>query len=281
MTLIIGGRILIEIKNIDFSYYGREIFKNFSLKLEGGRFYTLLGKNGSGKSTLVKLILGIEKVKAGEILVDGKNLAENLYEIRKEIGMVFQNPDEQIVSERIDEELAFSMENYGYTPKKMKERIERVLLEINLLDKRDLRISQLSGGEKQRLCIGTALMLEPKVLILDEGTAMLDEKNREGIMELLRKLRDRGVTILLISHHLDELEYVDEVVYLRDGKVWQGSKESFLREIVTGNLGDTLELPPNFYIAREIFRKRGIDISENLFNSEGVAEHLWRLTLKG
>ena len=134
MTLIIGGRILIEIKNIDFSYYGREIFKNFSLKLEGGRFYTLLGKNGSGKSTLVKLILGIEKVKAGEILVDGKNLAENLYEIRKEIGMVFQNPDEQIVSERIDEELAFSMENYGYTPKKMRERIERVLLEINLLE---------------------------------------------------------------------------------------------------------------------------------------------------
>ena len=170
---------MIEIKNIDFSYYEREVFKNFSLKLEDGKFYTLLGKNGSGKSTLVKLLLGIVKVKSGEILVDGKNINDNLYEVRKNIGMVFQNPDEQIVSERIDEELAFSMENYGYSSMEMRERIEEVLQEINLLEKRDLRISQLSGGEKQRLCIGSALMLKPKVLVLDEGTAMLDEKNRE------------------------------------------------------------------------------------------------------
>lgn len=124
---------MIEIKNIDFSYYEREVFKNFSLKLEDGKFYTLLGKNGSGKSTLVKLLLGIVKVKSGEILVDGKNINDNLYEVRKNIGMVFQNPDEQIVSERIDEELAFSMENYGYSSMEMRERIEEVLQEINLL----------------------------------------------------------------------------------------------------------------------------------------------------
>jgi energy-coupling factor transport system ATP-binding protein len=278
--LIIGGRILIEIKNIDFSYYEREVFKNFSLKLEDGKFYTLLGKNGSGKSTLVKLLLGIVKVKSGEILVDGKNLTDNLYEVRKNIGMVFQNPDEQIVSERIDEELAFSMENYGYSSMEMRERIEEVLQEINLLEKRDLRISQLSGGEKQRLCIGSALMLKPKVLVLDEGTAMLDEKNRENIMELLKRLRDRGVTILLISHHLDELKYVDEVIYLKNGELWQGDRDKFLKEIITGSLGESLELPPNFYIAREIFRRKGLDISKNLFSSEEVAEHLWRLSLK-
>jgi energy-coupling factor transport system ATP-binding protein len=278
--LIIGGRILIEIKNIDFSYYEREVFKNFSLKLEDGKFYTLLGKNGSGKSTLVKLLLGIVKVKSGEILVDGKNLTDNLYEVRKNIGMVFQNPDEQIVSERIDEELAFSMENYGYSSMEMRERIEEVLQEINLLGKRDLRISQLSGGEKQRLCIGSALMLKPKVLVLDEGTAMLDEKNRENIMELLKRLRDRGVTILLISHHLDELKYVDEVIYLKNGELWQGDRDKFLKEIITGSLGESLELPPNFYIAREIFRRKGLDISKNLFSSEEVAEHLWRLSLK-
>lgn len=271
---------MIEIKNIDFSYYEREVFKNFSLKLEDGKFYTLLGKNGSGKSTLVKLLLGIVKVKSGEILVDGKNLTDNLYEVRKNIGMVFQNPDEQIVSERIDEELAFSMENYGYSSMEMRERIEEVLQEINLLDKRDLRISQLSGGEKQRLCIGSALMLKPKVLVLDEGTAMLDEKNRENIMELLKRLRDRGVTILLISHHLDELKYVDEVIYLKNGELWQGDRDKFLKEIITGSLGESLELPPNFYIAREIFRRKGLDISKNLFSSEEVAEHLWRLSLK-
>lgn len=271
---------MIEIKNIDFSYYGREVFKDFSLKLEAGKFYTLLGKNGSGKSTLVKLLLGIVKVKSGEILIEGRNLADNLYEVRKNIGMVFQNPDEQIVSERIDEELAFSMENYGHSSVEMRERIEEVLQEVNLLEKRDLRISQLSGGEKQRLCIASALMLKPKVLVLDEGTAMLDERNRENIMELLKRLRDRGVTIVLISHHLNELKYVDEVIYLREGKSWLGSRERFLQEVITGNLGDNLELPPNFYIAREIFKRKGIDISKNLFSSEEVAEYLWRLSLK-
>ena len=148
------------------------------------------------------------------------------------------------------------------------------------MEKRDLRISQLSGGEKQRLCIGSALMLKPKVLVLDEGTAMLDEKNRENIMELLKRLRDRGVTILLISHHLDELKYVDEVIYLKNGELWQGDRDKFLKEIITGSLGESLELPPNFYIAREIFRRKGIDISKNLFSSEEVAEHLWRLSLK-
>lgn len=271
---------MIEIKNIDFSYDEREVFKNFSLKLESGKFYTLLGKNGSGKSTLIKLLLGIEKIKNGEILVDGKNLKNNLYEIRRNIGMVFQNPDEQIVSERIDEELAFSMENYGFSSVEMKKRIDKVLHEINLFDKKDLRISQLSGGEKQRLCIGSALMLEPKILVLDEGTAMLDEKNRDNIVKLLKRLRDKGVTILLISHHLDELEYVDEVIYLKNKEIWQGTRDEFLKEIITNRLGDNLELPPNFYIAKEIFRKKGIDITRSLFNTEEVVEYLWRLNLK-
>lgn len=278
---MIGGRILIEIKNIDFSYYEREVFKNFSLTVERGKFYMLLGKNGSGKSTLVKLLLGIEKIKNGEISIDGKKLADNIYDVRREIGMVFQNPDEQIVSERIDEELAFSMENYGYTSEEMRKRIEVVLQEINLLEKRELRVSQLSGGEKQRLCIGSALMLEPKVLILDEGTAMLDEKNRENILELLKKLRDRGVTIILISHHLNELKYVDEVIYLKSGKVWQGNRESFIEEIIKGKIGENLELPPNFYIAREIFRKKEMDITKNIFNNEEVVDSLWKLNLKG
>jgi len=109
---------------------------------------------------------------------------------------------------------------------------------------------------------------------------MLDEKNRENIMELLKRLRDRGVTILLISHHLDELKYVDEVIYLKNGELWQGDRDKFLKEIITGSLGESLELPPNFYIAREIFRRKGLDISKNLFSSEEVTEHLWRLSLK-
>ncbi len=272
---------MIEIKNIDFSYYEKEIFKNFSLRFEKGKFYILLGKNGSGKSTLVKLLLGIEKLKAGEILVGDKSLSKDLFEIRKEIGMVFQNPDEQIISERIDEELAFAMENYGYSSSDMRDRIETILKEINLWEKRELRVSQLSGGEKQRLCIGSALVLNPKILILDEGTAMLDEKNRENILELLAKLRDRGVTIILISHHLNELKYVDEVVYLKAGNLdWQGRRDEFIKEIVTGNLGENLELPPNFYIAREIYKRKGVDTTKNLFKSEEVAEYLCQLSSK-
>lgn len=271
---------MIEIKNIDFSYYEREVFKNFSLKLEKGKFYILLGKNGTGKSTLVKLLLGIEKIQKGEILINGKSLLDNLYEVRKEIGMVFQNPDEQIVSERIDEELAFAMENYGYSSEEMRKRIDGVLKAINLLEKRKFRISQLSGGEKQRLCIGSALVLKPKVLILDEGTAMLDERNRDRIMLLLESLKNSGTTIILISHHLNELKYVDEVIYLKEKGIWQGERDIFLKEIIEGNLGETLELPPNFYIAREIFRKKGVDITADLFNNEEVAEYLWKLSLK-
>lgn len=278
---MIGGKILIKIDNISFSYSSQKIFENLSLNLEKGKFYVLLGKNGSGKSTLIKLLLGIEKAENGKILIDNMDLEKNLYECRKNMGMVFQNPDEQIVSENIEEELVFSMTNYSCSSFEMKERALEILKDINLFEKKEVRVSQLSGGEKQRLCIGSALMLKPKILILDESTAMLDEKNRELIFKLLERVKNEGTTIILITHHLNEIEYADEIIYLESKKIkWIGEKNIFLKKIIGGELGERLELSPNFYIAKQLYQKKRVDITSQIFNSEEVAECLLRYSFK-
>lgn len=270
-------KTLISLEAIDFSYEDKVVFQNLSLNLEKGKFYIFLGENGSGKSTLVKLILGIEKPIGGNIYINNLDLKENISECRKKVGMVFQNPDEQIVTDVVEEEIAFSMENYGINSEKMSKVIDELLLEIGFLGRNNDKISTLSGGEKQRLCIASALALSPKILILDEGTAMLDGVNRGIILNLLKRLSDRGMTIILITHHLTEIEFCDEIIYLSKGKIdFKGSKTDFNSLLIKDDLEHNFELPSMFKVAINLFKTTGVDVSKDIFNLEKMGEHLWK-----
>lgn len=273
---MIGVKRLIKLESIDFSYDEEIIFQDFSINFETGKFYALLGANGSGKSTLIKLILGIEKANRGNIYINGSNINENLFQCRKDIGVVFQNPDEQLVTDIVEEEVAFAMENYGYHSSFMEKKIEELLKEIDFSDRKDEKISKLSGGEKQRVCIASSLALDPKILILDEGTSMLDSENRNIILNLLKKINNRGVTIILITHHLNEIEFCDEVIYLEKNKInFKGSKELFKSLLVKNEIGQGIDLPPMFKVAKNIYLRNKKDVSEDVFDLDKMGEHLW------
>lgn len=223
---------MLKFQNISFSYDKKDFIKDFNLEILKGDFLIVLGKNGSGKSTLLKLILGIEKPISGEIFLDDFNILSDIYAARKKIGYVFQNPDEQIVSHTVETEIAFSMENYGYSSDWMKKKIDELLNLVNLTSKKDSLIEELSGGEKQRLCIASALALEPEILILDEPTSMLDSKNRNIIMELLKEINSGGTTIIVVSHHLKELKYCKSILYIKKAtKLFYGNKEKFIGKV--------------------------------------------------
>lgn len=223
---------MLKFENISFSYDTKDFIKDFNLEIKKEDFLIILGKNGSGKSTLLKLILGIEKPVSGKIFLGDLDVFDDIYTARKKIGYVFQNPDEQIVSHTVETEISFSMENYGYTSEHMKLRIEELLKIVNLSEKRFTLIEELSGGEKQRLCIASALALEPEVLILDEPTSMLDSKNRNIIMELLKEINSKGTTIIVVSHHLKELKYCKSILYIKKAdKLFYGSKEKFVERV--------------------------------------------------
>lgn len=274
---MIGVSYLIDFKNISFAYENNEILKDLSLNIDSEKFYILMGENGSGKSTLIKLLLGIEKPICGNIYFENKDISENIYEARKNIGIVFQNPDEQIVSEIVEEEIAFSMENYGYSSKIMNEKIDRLLGLVNLQGKRKMQISKMSGGEKQRLCIASALALDPKILLIDEGTSMLDIKNRNNILSLIKNIKEEmGVTIILITHHLNELEFCDEVIFLNKGKIeFKGDKFIYISSLIKNEFGKNINLNSTFKIAKNIYKYKKIDISKDIFNIKKVGEYLW------
>ncbi len=273
--------IAVKIDNLSYSYGEQKVLKDISLEINQGEFLAIVGKNGSGKSTLARLINGLLTPSQGEIEVFGLNTKnrQNHFEIRKSCGIVFQNPDNQMVASIVEDDVAFGPENIGLDRKEIGERIEFALKATNSQEFRLSPASRLSGGQKQRVAISGVLALKPKILILDESTSMLDPKAREEVMEVVNKLNKyENMTVIVITHYMDEVVDCGRVVVLNNGNlVDQGTPEEiFSREEMLVECG--LDLPLSLKISR-LLKENGVDVGENL-TKEALKERLCELLRK-
>lgn len=221
--------VIIKVRELCFGYRSYEeneqpvkVLDNISLDIKRGEFIAVLGRNGSGKSTFAKHLNAILTPVSGKVIADGFDTsdAENLLNIRKRIGMVFQNPDNQIVSSVVEEDVAFALENMGVSPDEIRKRVDDALKAVNMYEYRLHSTSQLSGGQKQRVAIAGIFAMRPDCIVMDEPTAMLDPSGRREIMAAIKKLnRDFGITIVLITHHMNEAVQADRVVVIDKGRI--------------------------------------------------------------
>lgn len=216
----------IEVKNVTFEYTDGDkvntVIRDFNLDIERGSFTVILGHNGSGKSTLAKLLNGLYKPETGDVLVDGINTRdeEREIEIKRRVGMVFQNPDNQLVASIVEEDVAFGPENLGLKPEQTRMRVDEALKAVGMYEFRKSTPHHLSGGQKQRIAIAGIIAMQPECIVLDEPTAMLDPKGRHEIIDTVVRLnREKGKTVVLITHFMEEAELADRVLVMNDGKI--------------------------------------------------------------
>ncbi|MCG1029558.1 energy-coupling factor ABC transporter ATP-binding protein [Virgibacillus halodenitrificans] len=274
------SRKLIEFRDVSFRY-GEEqpwVLKNCSFQIYEGEWVAIIGHNGSGKSTIAKLINGLLFPQKGEILIDGQQVnEETIWDIRKEVGMVFQNPDNQFVGTTVQDDVAFGMENRGTPREEMVTRIEETLSAVGMEDYRFTEPHRLSGGQKQRVAIASVLAISPKVLILDEATAMLDPKGRTEIMRTVSNVQNKeALSLITITHDLQEVVQADRVIVMNKGEIWDRatpreifSKKDSLREI-------GLDVPFVAILADEL-KETGINLTKEPLNHEELLEDLWIL----
>lgn len=219
---------LIEFQNVSFSYgtdEGEErvdVIENLNLNIEKGSFTAVLGHNGSGKSTLAKLTNGILFPHQGKVLVDGSETKpdDSIFDIRKKVGMVFQNPDNQIVASIVEEDVAFGVENLGVPPQECRRRVDDAMKTVGIYEQRLKAPHKLSGGQKQRVAVAGIIAMKPECIVLDEPTAMLDPSGRAEVLETIKKLnKEDGITVVLITHYMDEAVQADRVVVMDGGQI--------------------------------------------------------------
>ena len=218
---------MIEVKEVYFQYEGTEEEKKYALNgvnmtINDGEFVAIVGHNGSGKSTLAKHFNSIYLPSTGDVIVDGMNTEddEHLFDIRKKVGLVLQNPDNQIVAGIVEEDVAFGCENLGIPPKEIRERVDNALKAVDMYEYRTHSPDKLSGGQKQRVAIAGIIAMEPECIVLDEPTAMLDPQGRQEVISTVQKLnKERGITIILITHYMEEAVLADRVIMMDSGKV--------------------------------------------------------------
>ena len=218
---------IIEIKNLKFEFNDSEngaekVIDDLNLSIERGSFTVILGHNGSGKSTLAKLLNGLLKPTEGTVLVTGiaTDNPDKEIEIKRTVGLVFQNPDNQLIASVVEEDVAFGPENLGLEPTEIRRRVDEALKSVDMYEFRDFAPNKLSGGQKQRVAIAGIIAMRPECIVLDEPTAMLDPSGRrEVINTILRLNKEKGITVILITHYMDEAEFADRVIIMDDGQI--------------------------------------------------------------
>ncbi|MDQ0508709.1 Energy-coupling factor transporter ATP-binding protein EcfA1 [Aedoeadaptatus ivorii] len=273
---------MLEIQNLEFKYEGADVnaVDGVTLSVEKGEFVAVLGHNGSGKSTMAKCINGLYTPTAGDVIVDGMNTKdeEEIWNIRARAGMVFQNPDNQIVATVVEEDVAFGAENLGIEREEMRRRVDYALKAVEMYDRRFDQPHQLSGGQKQRVAIAGILAMNPDYIVLDEPTAMLDPVGRREVMDtILRLNREQNKTVLLITHFMDEAVLADRVVVMEKGRVLlEGAPHTVFDEVETmKRIG--LDVPQVTELAYRL-KQRGIPLPAGILTREEFVEALCRVS---
>ena len=267
---------MIEVKDLAYEYIRRDddgnvesinkAIDNINFTINKGDFVAILGANGSGKSTLAKHINAILYPTQGSVWVDGldTSLEEHIWTIRQTAGMVFQNPDNQIIGTVVEEDVGFGPENLGVPTDEIWERVERSLQKVGMLDYRKHSPNKLSGGQKQRVAIAGIMAMEPKCIVLDEPTAMLDPNGRKEVISTAKELNQKdNVTVLLITHHMDEVIFADKVIVMDQGKIVMEGKPREIFSRVDDIKKYRLDVPQVTELAYEL-RKAGIDIPKGI-----------------
>ncbi len=261
----------IKTENLTYEYTkGVKALKNVNIGINKGEYVAIIGHNGSGKSTLAKLFNGLLQPTSGKVFINGTDTSDKqkLFDVRKTVGVVFQNPDNQLVASIVEDDLAFGPENLGVPREEIGKRIDYALKACDIEKFRNSTPSKLSGGQKQRVAIAGVLAVMPEVMIFDEATAMLDPKGRNEVLSVADKLnKENGITVINITHYMDEVVRADRVIVLNDGEVYaEGTPEEiFKRADELESLG--LSVPTACRIALDL-KKKGVDLGEPLTDEE-------------
>ena len=282
------GQTILETKDLHFRYDEEEgpspvVLDGVDLQIQAGTFVAVLGHNGSGKSTLAKHMNAILLPTGGKVYVDGMDTAdeEKLMDIRRTVGMVFQNPDNQIVANVVEEDVAFAPENLGVPPEEIRRRVDDALKAVGMYEYREHAPHLLSGGQKQRVAIAGVIAMQPRCIVLDEPTAMLDPIGRSEVLKTIKELnRTSGVTVVLITHHMDEAAQADRLVVMSKGKIIaDGAPREVFRQVeALKEVG--LTVPETTELLWEL-QKAGVNVSMDALNDEECARELYQLLNQG
>ena len=279
--VIMEDKIIIKFDNVSFAYEASDedtaatqVVDGFNLCVPEGQFLAILGHNGCGKSTVAKLINGILVPSSGKVTVDGLDTSDDdkITDVRRTVGMVFQNPDNQIVATIVEDDVAFGPENLGVPPHEIRRRVDDALKAVGMYEFRGREPHRLSGGQKQRVAIAGIIAMNTKCIVMDEPTAMLDPHGRQEVMDTIRMLnKERGITVILITHYMDEAVKADRVVVMDKGEIVLDSvpREVFRNVEKLKSLG--LDVPQATELAYRL-RKAGLDIPDNILDEKECAE---------
>ena len=274
---------IIEIRNLKYKYDSESenyTLNDVSFQVKKGEWLSIVGHNGSGKSTTVRLIDGLLEVESGDIIISGDKLtAENVWEKRRQIGMVFQNPDNQFVGATVEDDVAFGLENQGLDYDLMVERVQQALELVGMQDFKEREPARLSGGQKQRVAVAGVVALRPDIIILDEATSMLDPEGRLALIQTVKKIKDSNqLTVISITHDLDEIALSDRVLVMKEGQVESTAtpRELFSREDL-----EELGLDQPFVNQVKVaLRQSGLSLPDSYLTEKELQDQLWALLSK-
>ncbi len=283
---------IIEVKDLSFEYPitddegnvigGNKVLENITVDIPKGQFVAILGHNGSGKSTLAKHFNGMLLGNSGKVYVNGTDTEDDdkIYDIRQTVGMVFQNPDNQLVATIVEEDVAFAPENLGLPPAQIRERVDEALNAVDMYKYRLHSAHQLSGGQKQRIAIAGVIAMRPECIVLDEPTAMLDPKGRKSVMRTIKRLNNEfGITVVLITHYMDEAAQAERVIVMDGGRIIMDGVPKKIFSQVDRLTEVGLDVPQVTQLAYKL-KKEGIDISLEVLTEEDMLKEIQKLVPK-
>ena len=272
---------IIKFEKVRYSYPGDELpsLCGIDLSIEKGQFVAVLGHNGSGKSTLAKHMNAILVPDEGRVLINGVDTADEnrVLDIRRNVGMVFQNPDNQIVANVVEDDVAFAPENLGVAPEEIRRRVDAALKQVGMYELREHAPHLLSGGQKQRVAIAGVIAMEPEIIVLDEPTAMLDPMGREEVISTVTRLcREKGMTVVLITHHMDECVNADRLVVMSNGHIVADGAPAQVFSQVELMESEGLDVPDTTRLLYEL-KKEGVELSLEALSPADCAEEIMKM----